>query len=172
MAVVMKSSFAKSLSVRKHSLTLSDPIVLWIRWNSSFTFLCIIIIINGWMLHVKAFGALISSSLQTLSITSKLWDILSVITKSMFARISYSVDLRLVVANNRFRVIISFFSESLYFEKILMVGSTRWILLIVKDWTTYSPTPLIAEPSFEYVTVIFSPVMISSTMLDNTIGSI
>ena len=127
MALMMKSSFAKSISVRKHSLTLSDPIVLWIRRNNYFTFLCIII--NGWMLHVKAFGALISTSLQTLSITSKLWDILSVITKSMFARISYSVYLKLVTANKNFRGIISiFYSESLDIEKILKVGSTRWFL--------------------------------------------
>ena len=140
MAVVMKSSFAKSLSVRKHSLTLSDPIVLWIRWNTSFTFLCIIII-NGWMLHVKAFGALISSSLQTLSITSKLWDVLSVITKSMFARISYSVDLRLVAANNRFRVIISFFLVNLFILKRYW-----WLVAPVEFCWSLRIEPLTLQP--------------------------
>ena len=96
MAFVMKSSLANQISVRKQSFTLLDPIVSCISRKTSLTFRCIII--SGWTLHVSARGGSTSYSLQTLSITSRLWAVLSVITKSMFERMSCSVYLKSVAA--------------------------------------------------------------------------
>ena len=50
-ALVINTLYTESISVGKRSLTLSDVIVLRIKWNSSFTYCCNII--NGWMLHIK-----------------------------------------------------------------------------------------------------------------------
>ena len=91
MAMVMKSSPAKSTSTRKQSTIRSLPRVSWRSWKTPFTLLWNII--NGCTLHSNAFGVSASNRSQTLSTTVRLWLVLSVIKKVYaFQQLFFSVS--------------------------------------------------------------------------------
>ena len=81
-ALYMKDSLQKSISVMKQSLMVLVPNASWISCHTSFTFLWNIIIGCTWQTRKSGIFST-CSCLQTSSITPKLWAVLSVITKSI-----------------------------------------------------------------------------------------
>ena len=88
-----------------------------------------------------------SSTLHTLLMTLRLWEVLSVITNEIFQSISCSGYLWPEADDSIFKVVISnLFKISLDSMKTLTVGSEHCMPLVVRDWTIYNPTQLIEEP--------------------------
>ena len=94
-------------------------------------------IINGWILQRGVLGMLLTLNfLQTLSMATKLWDVLSTITKSLplsmsFLEYLWEDSILSTVASNSA-------NDSLDYVKRPNVGKACCSLFIVNDWTTGS----------------------------------
>ena len=132
-ALYMKDSLRKSISVMKQSLMVLVLNASWISCHICFTFLWNIIIGCTWQTRKSGIFST-CSSLQTSSITSKLWAELSVTTKSTLFTKSLSLNFQ-AVYNILYVISWSSFKLALDSVNIFKVGNARYLPSTEKDWT-------------------------------------
>ena len=142
------------MSTRKHSFIFRFPCESYICWQSFLIFLGTSLV-HGHYMEVWRGLFLPPNSSATWLITFRLCEVLSVMTNFMCCGISFSEYSWQHETDRIFIVHISrSFRLSCLSVKIPKIGRHLCTSLSLKDWTTYEPTPLIQDPSFEYVIVI------------------